>query len=61
MLIAEIENKPICSVVIVKSDNATAQLRYFLIEPEIRGRGLGHRLVAMALDFCREKGYKQVS
>lgn len=60
MLIAEIENKPIGSVVIVKSDNSTAQLRYFLIEPEIRGRGLGHRLVTMALDFCREKGYKHV-
>jgi DNA-binding MarR family transcriptional regulator/GNAT superfamily N-acetyltransferase len=60
MLIAEIEKKPIGSIVIVKSDNSIAQLRYFLIEPEIRGRGLGHRLVKLALDFCREKGYKHV-
>ena len=58
MLIAEVEKKPVGSIVIVKSDDSTAQLRYFLIEPEMRGRGLGHRLVKMALDFCREKGYK---
>lgn len=60
MLIAEIEKKPVGSIAIAKSDNSTAQLRYFLIEPEIRGRGLGHRLVKIALDFCREKGYKHV-
>lgn len=60
MLVAELKKKPVGSIAIVKSNDSTAQLRYFLIEPKMRGRGLGHRLVKMALDFCREKGYKHV-
>lgn len=60
MLIAEIEKKPAGSIVIAKSNNCTAQLRYFLLEPEIRGRGLGQQLVKMALEFCRENGYGHV-
>lgn len=35
------------------------QLRYFLIEPEYRGIGLGRRLLALFKDFIREKGYKK--
>jgi ribosomal protein S18 acetylase RimI-like enzyme len=35
-----------------------AQLRYFLVEPELRGRGLGRRMLGLALDFAREKGYR---
>ncbi len=27
---------------------------------EYRGKGLGRRLLTKALDFCREKGFKQV-
>lgn len=60
MLISEINGQPVGSIVIAKSDDETAQLRYFLLEPETRGRGLGHKLVDMALDFCRKKGYKHV-
>jgi DNA-binding MarR family transcriptional regulator/ribosomal protein S18 acetylase RimI-like enzyme len=60
LLIAEIENRPVGSIAIAKSDNSTAQLRYFLIEPEVRGKGLGHKLVSKVLEFCRETGYKHV-
>jgi DNA-binding MarR family transcriptional regulator/GNAT superfamily N-acetyltransferase len=47
-------------IAIVKIDAATAQLRWFLIEPEFRGIGLGRNLVATALDYCRQCNYKQV-
>jgi DNA-binding MarR family transcriptional regulator/GNAT superfamily N-acetyltransferase len=60
MLIPEINGRPVGSIVIVKADEETAQLRYFLLEPETRGRGLGLRLVDKALEFCRDKGYKRV-
>lgn len=60
MLIPEINRHPVGSIVIAKADDETAQLRYFLLEPETRGKGLGKRLVTMAVDFCREKGYKHV-
>ena len=36
-----------------------AQLRYFLIEPEYRGIGLGAKLLNLYLDFLRECGYRE--
>ncbi len=36
-----------------------AQLRYFLIEPDYRGMGLGSRLLGLYLDFLRACGYKE--
>lgn len=58
--IAEIDNKPAGVIAIVKADDTTAQLRWFLIEPEMRGKGLGHKLMKTALDFCKERNYKHV-
>lgn len=36
----------------------SAQLRYFLIEPEYRGIGLGWKLLDLYMDFLRECDYK---
>lgn len=36
-----------------------AQLRYFLIEPEYRGIGLGAKLLDLYMKFLQECGYKQ--
>lgn len=63
--IAEIGGETVGSIAIVRArgeDAAedTAQLRWFLVKPTARGRGLGRRLVAEALDFCREAGYRRV-
>lgn len=60
MIIPEMNGNPVGSIVIAKANDETAQLRYFLLEPETRGHGLGHKLVDITLDFCREKGYKHV-
>jgi GNAT superfamily N-acetyltransferase len=35
-----------------------AQLRYFLIEPEYRGIGLGSKLLALYMDFFHQCGYQ---
>lgn len=37
-----------------------AQLRWFLVDPAVRGRGLGKRLLHEALSFCRSCGYESV-
>ncbi|HET9905363.1 MAG TPA: GNAT family N-acetyltransferase [Anaerolineales bacterium] len=37
----------------------SAQLRYFLIEPEYRGIGLGSKLMNLYMDFLRERGYQR--
>lgn len=44
----------------VGREAGAAQLRWFLVDPETRGQGLGRRLVRLALEFCREAGYPAV-
>jgi Acetyltransferases len=41
----------------MKRGEGEAQLRYFLVEPEFRGAGLGRKLLGLFLGFMREKGY----
>lgn len=48
------------STAIVKHSDTDAQLRWFLLHPTLRGRGLGTKLVEEAVAFCREKGYRSV-
>ncbi|MDD1750331.1 MAG: GNAT family N-acetyltransferase [Methanothrix sp.] len=45
---------------IVKFSEKEAQLRWLLLHPDLRGRGLGRRLVEEALAFCRDAGYSSV-
>jgi len=58
--ILECNGVPAGSIAIAKAGDATAQLRFFMLEPEMRQRGYGNRLMGMALDFCRDKGYQKV-
>jgi N-acetylglutamate synthase-like GNAT family acetyltransferase len=58
--IVEKEGRIIGSAAIVKFSEKEAQLRWLLLHPEVRGRGLGRRLVEDALDFCRDIGYSSV-
>jgi GNAT superfamily N-acetyltransferase len=48
------------SIAIVQHSETQAQLRWYLLHPALRGRGLGTQLVENALAFCRECGYKRV-
>ena len=48
------------SLAIVKFSEIDAQLRWLLLIPEMRGQGIGRKLVEEALDFCRDAGYSSV-
>jgi GNAT superfamily N-acetyltransferase len=37
-----------------------AHLRWFIISDTLRGRGIGNRLINVAIEFCIKKGYKRV-
>ena len=37
-----------------------AHLRWFIASDKIRGQGIGARLIDLAMDFCRQKGYRKV-
>lgn len=58
--ILECNGIPAGSIAIARTDQNTAQLRFFMLEPEMRQRGYGNRLMDLALEFCREKGYRKV-
>ena len=54
----EYNSRMIGSLFLMDRGNA-AQLRYFLIEPEYRGIGLGAKLLNLYMNFLRECGYKE--
>ena len=58
--IAEIDGEMIGSIGIVPNSNSEAQLRWFLVHPDHRGRGLGRELLNKALQFSRNRGFKSV-
>jgi N-acetylglutamate synthase-like GNAT family acetyltransferase len=58
--IAEQDSRIVGCVAIVAASPQTAQLRWFLVDPSVRGAGLGKRLLREALAFCRDCGYISV-
>ena len=44
----------------VDGDTKGARLRAFIIDPAYQGRGIGHTLMNLALDFCDKAGYKRI-
>ncbi|CVK20945.1 bifunctional helix-turn-helix transcriptional regulator/GNAT family N-acetyltransferase [Sporomusa sphaeroides] len=60
ILIAECCGTIVGFIGIVEISPTTAQLRWFLIEPEFRGAGLGRILVTKAMEYCNSKNYNHV-
>lgn len=59
--IAELDGRRAGCVFVVPDEEAgTARLRILLVHPEARGRDLGYRLVATALDFAGRAGYERM-
>lgn len=58
--IAEEDGQRLGSVFCVRLDEETAKLRLFLLVPEARGKGLGHRLLTTCMDHARAKGFKRM-
>lgn len=47
-------------IAILQYTEKEAQLRWFILHPELRGWGLGKKLINEAIDFCREMQYESV-
>lgn len=58
--IAEADNDLIGCIAIVRREPTVAQLRWFLVHPAARGRGLGRSLLREAVAFARACGYRSV-
>jgi DNA-binding MarR family transcriptional regulator/GNAT superfamily N-acetyltransferase len=58
--IAEREGEPVGSVALVDDGDRVARLRVLLVEPRVRGHGIGRRLVDECLCFARRAGYQKI-
>lgn len=57
--IAEQGDRTVGSIAIVRAGEQ-AQLRWFLLDPVARGKGLGRRLMAEAIAYCRSQRFPSV-
>lgn len=58
--VVEAEGKVAGCIAIMKNEDSVAQLRWFILTPETRGRGIGKHLMEEAVNYSREVGYKRI-
>ena len=59
--VAEADGDIVGCVFITKGSETIAKLRLLLVEPRVRGRGLGKRLVDECIRFARRVGYEKIT
>lgn len=57
---AEADGQMMGAIAIVGHSETEAQLRWFILQPDFRGMGVGNKLLNKALQYCRDKGYRTV-
>lgn len=54
-----VDNDRMIGFLLLMDRGKAAQLRYFLIQPEYRGIGLGSKLMSLYMDFLHKCGYQE--
>ena len=57
--IVEREGRHAGSLAMTDEEDGTACVRFFLLDPEVRGQGLGRRLLGELLDTARARGFER--
>ena len=58
--IVELGGEHVGSIGLTDEGGGDAAIRWFVLSPEVRGKGLGRRLLGELLDLAREHGYRRV-
>src|SRR5579864_4161888 len=53
--IAESKGEFAGCISVIRVDDRSAQLRKFLVEPRMRGNGIGKKLIEHLIQYCREE------
>ncbi len=59
--IADKGGKPVGCVMLVRKSERVGKLRVLLVEPSVRGLGIGSALIEECLAFARRAGYRKVT
>jgi DNA-binding MarR family transcriptional regulator/GNAT superfamily N-acetyltransferase len=59
--IAEMQGERVGSVFVVQASDQVAKLRLLLVEPHVRGLGLGRHLVDECVRFAERAGYEKIT
>ncbi|MFT4416770.1 GNAT family N-acetyltransferase [Fredinandcohnia humi] len=58
--VVERNKKHLGSISISEYNQNTAQLGLFLLDPIVRGAGIGCQLIELAINHCRDKGFSRI-
>jgi ribosomal protein S18 acetylase RimI-like enzyme len=58
--IVEREGRHAGSIALTDEGDGEAAIRWFVLDPEVRGNGLGRRLLEEVLEFAVEAGYRRI-
>jgi len=58
--IAERDGENVGCVFLIRESEEIARLRLLLVEPQVRGLGIGSRLVEECVRFARRAGYRKI-
>jgi peptidyl-dipeptidase Dcp len=58
--ICEIDNHIVGFILLMHRENQTAQLRYFYLDYQCRGMGLGNKLLQLLVDFAKNCAYRSI-
>lgn len=58
--VVDIDGRLKGSIGVVKISDETAQIRWFLVEADQRGKGQGKQLIKEAIQFSKDKNYKSL-
>lgn len=60
MLIAKENSKFAGTITFMGEENGVGHLRFLILEPHLRGKGIGKAIVTTALEWAKEMGYNHI-